>query len=730
MLKSSSSKWSARKGKMVEMELALATRECRVCHTSINRPSYSTSIGVRLNRNLLSQHRVAFGCERLTCPTERSRTRVTRDVTRFVVVGWVGRIVSRPVSEEAPRRAQQLGGWLMLTLLGHCVSSLLLRFLTRRCDSSRGDLVMRRTATHILPLCAIALLAHVCVYVSVTAATGAHSLSHTGGVPGRPTSLRGSRPNIVFFLGDDLGFGEVQAFGPDGNSTITPHGTIPTPHANRLAREGMKFTEAYAGAPVCAASRCNLMTGVHSGHAQVRGNRKYSGGDWPLNLNASTAQVTLPALLQSAGYHTAMIGKWGLGGINTTGAPLHNGWNQYYGQISQSAAHNLYPPFLWLNDKKDVNELNDPNQDNPPSRKKCMNHPHQCQYMQDLCINKTVEWVGAFGDSAAAAREQGMAPQPFFLYLSFVLPHAGGWAKSEESGAPVPSDGTWASKIGNWPNVEVDHASTVENQVDRYLGLVLDLLKQHNLDNDTLLVFASDNGAHNEGGHDYRFFNSSGPYRGFKRSLYEGGVRSPTIVRWPGIVPPGSESDVVTAFYDFLPTFAELAGVDVPAEQHTDGVSITSAFQGQPIPEPHQFLYNEFCTVSNGTAGFGQSVRAGRWKLVRLHEEDEWELFDLKQDIGEEQNVAGDHPDIVLQLSSIAQEQHVEDPIWPTIDCHASFAAAEQHELQAATLADVLANAPSEWFLHDDIDSNPADESSFRGETLVIRDHDDAEVQA
>jgi arylsulfatase A-like enzyme len=510
------------------------------------------------------------------------------------------------------------------------------------------------------------------------------------------TGGAGSRPNILFFLADDLGAGEVEAFYP-GHKTVTPHGSIPTPRLNALAAEGMLLRNAYAGAPVCAPSRANLMTGLHPGHSQVRGNRNVNGHDFPIGQDGPT--MTLPKLLKQANYSTAMIGKWGLGWLNTTGAPLINGWDYYYGQLDQAAAHCLYPQFMWENDKQVHFPLNSDAQ-NPPTRQNCMAHPEKCSYVQDLFLDKTYAWLDAHHSANNQAEQAGEQTNPFFLYLSYVLPHAGGWVGQAETGEPVPNNFQFGAR-SSWPTVEQDHAAMIQYYIDRYLGDVLDKLETLGMRDDTLVIFASDNGAHNEGGHDYRFFNSSGQFRGFKRSMYEGGVRSPSIVSWRGVTPPGSSSAALTAFWDWMPTFAEL--IDVPLTQHTDGVSLLPVLRGESQPAPHDFLYFEFCTSQKPFSplpGFGQSVRRGDWKLVRFNVSQSWQLYNLRSDVGETNDVAHQQPNLVAKLAAIAREQHTDDKWWPVSSCipsaHAPGGLDMSHEDNSWMLVDPIDQQP-EW---------------------------------
>eukprot|EP01120_Amphizonella_sp_Union-15-10_P006125 TRINITY_DN1921_c0_g1_i1.p1 TRINITY_DN1921_c0_g1~~TRINITY_DN1921_c0_g1_i1.p1 ORF type:complete len:469 (-),score=55.74 TRINITY_DN1921_c0_g1_i1:57-1463(-) len=448
------------------------------------------------------------------------------------------------------------------------------------------------------------------------------------------------QPNILFILADDLGYGEVGKF-----PCTSTHGRIATPNLDSFADEGMRFTDAYAGEAVCAPSRCTLMTGKHTGHARVRGNRGYEGHDFPLLSN----DTTVAKVLKNAGYNTALIGKWGLGYNGTSGAPLNQGFDYYYGQLDQNACHNYYPLSIWEN----TNILNLPENKNA-SRERCMSEPASCRYTQDLFTSAATKWL-----------KSQTKEKPWYLFLTYTNPHAGGWEGTLESGAPVPTDGAYVDKP--WPVVERDHASAVTLE-DRDIGSILNTLKVLGFENDTIVFFASDNGAHNEGGHSHLFFNSSGPLRGFKRSLYEGGIRSPSMVRWPGKVKPGSVSHYSWAFWDFLPTAAELAGVpksNLPL--NLDGISIVPTLLGQE-QSPKDYLYWEFCTNNK----WGHAVRVQNWKAVSFAVDEPFELYDLSTDIHENVNLAEKYPDIVKRLETIAKSAHSDDPYFPIINCVSS----------------------------------------------------------
>jgi len=441
-------------------------------------------------------------------------------------------------------------------------------------------------------------------------------------------------PNIVFILADDLGYGEISSYaGGNGGKRIA------TPRIDKLASEGMKFTNAYAGQTVCAPSRCSLMTGKHSGHSTVRGN--YPGRqDVPLNAT----DITFPQLLKKANYTNAAFGKWGLGTNGTTGAPRNKGFDYYFGILGQSECHNYYPTSMWENELK----IFYPNNANA-SLQLCMSPNNPCNYSHTLFTNKLLDWL----DNEAARS------QPFFTYVAYTTPHAGGWQRYKQDAAPVPNEGSYANKP--WPLVERGHASMITHYLDADVGVILEKLDVLGLAQNTLVIFASDNGAHNEGGHNSEFFKSSGPLRGSKRSLYEGGIRVPIIARWPGKIQPGTTSDLAFAFWDFLPTFLDLA--DVPLDVPTDGVSILPTLLGNPQKE-ESFLYWEFCTDDK----WGYAVRVDKWKVVRLGSDEPLELYNLEEDIGETNNLADQYPEIVARLELMARDAHVDNPNFPMGD--------------------------------------------------------------
>ncbi len=421
-------------------------------------------------------------------------------------------------------------------------------------------------------------------------------LSQPASAAGPGPAERRRRPNIIFILADDLGYGDLGCYGQK---------VIRTPHLDRMATEGVRFTDCYAGSTVCAPSRCALMTGLHTGHCRVRGNALV-----PL----LPEDVTVAELLKQAGYATGIVGKWGLGEPDTTGLPNRQGFDYWFGYLNQRNAHNYYPEFLWRNEEKA--EL-------PGNLEGAKG-----EYSHDLFTQEALEWVHAH------------ASEPFFLYLAYTIPHANNELGRETgNGMEVPTDAPYSDE--KWAQPQKGHAAMI-TRMDRDIGSLLSLLKELGIDEETIVFFTSDNGPHKEGGADPAFFDSSGPLRGFKRDLYEGGIRVPMMVRWPGRIPGGRESDQPWTFWDFLPTAAQFAGVKAP--EGIDGISMLPALFGRQ-QKSHEFLYWEF-----HERGFQQAVRMGNWKAVRKGTKKPIELFDLLKDIGETTDIAAEHPDVVATI--------------------------------------------------------------------------------
>lgn len=428
------------------------------------------------------------------------------------------------------------------------------------------------------------------------------------------------RPNIVFIMADDLGWGDVGCYGQK---------YIRTPNVDRLASEGLRFTDAYAGCTVCAPSRSVLMTGFHMGHTSVRSN---SGG-----VPLLESDVTVAEVLKKAGYTNGLFGKWGLGDIGTATTPLKKGFDEYVGFLHQAHAHFQYPRFLYHNDREY------PLAGNSDTTRKT--------YANDVMAEKALEFI------------RKNRNRPFFAYLPFTLPH-GGYYVPEDSmaeyrgkfpeGAPV---GTEKGRLGLQPEPRVAFAGMV-TRLDRYVGQVLSLLKELNLERDTIVFFTSDNGGLRFSDN---FFLNTGPFRGNKGNLYEGGLRVPMIVRWPGRVPAGKVSSFAWAFHDLLPTLAEIAGAkDVP---RCDGMSVLPALLGKS-QAPHKELYWEFPRYNSKTGTFAeeipmQAMRRGDWKAVRPKPNGPVELYDLKSDPGEERDLAPQKPELAAEFDRAMKASRV-----------------------------------------------------------------------
>jgi arylsulfatase A-like enzyme len=440
---------------------------------------------------------------------------------------------------------------------------------------------------------------------------------------GRGVAAAPSKPNIIFILADDLGYGDLGCYGQQ---------TIQTPNLDRMAAEGMIFTDHYAGSTVCAPSRCCLMTGVHTGHAWIRGNDRI-----PLR----PTDVTVAELLRQAGYTTGIVGKWGLGEPQTTGIPNQKGFDHWFGYLNQLHAHNYYPDYLWRNEEK-VPLANEVKPINPPGGVATK----RVQYSDDLFTADALQFLEWSKD------------RPFFLYLAYTIPHANN--EAGKNGMEVPSYGPYANK--DWPEPQKGHAAMI-TRMDADIGRLFARLKSLGLDDKTLVLFSSDNGPHKEGGADPNFFDSNGPLRGNKRDMYEGGIRVPLIARWPGRIARGTGTDHVCAFWDFLPTCCELAGVTPP--EGIDGISFLPTLLGRPENQKkHSYLYWEF-----HEQGKKQAVRLGRWKGVRLNvakdPDGPIELYDLTTDPGEEEDTADQHADIVQQIAEIMKTARTPSEHWP-----------------------------------------------------------------
>jgi arylsulfatase A-like enzyme len=433
------------------------------------------------------------------------------------------------------------------------------------------------------------------------------------------------KPNIIFILADDLGYGDLGCYG---------QAKIKTPNIDKLASEGIRFTDCYAGSTVCAPSRCALMTGLHTGHNTIRGNGA--------GLALAPEDVTVAEVLKRAGYHTALVGKWGLGDEGSTGLPPKQGFDEFLGYLNQTHAHDYYTDHLFHYDAKRGLSGRQELAENWAGKK--------VLYMPDLFTQAATNVI------RINKPEQFNNYRPFFLYLSYIIPHA----NNEEgqrtgNGMQVPSDAPYSDE--SWPQVEKNKAAMI-TRMDRDIGKLMEMLQKHKLDENTVVFFSSDNGPHKEGGVDPKFFQSSGKLRGIKRDLYEGGIRIPMIVRWPGKIKPGQVSEQVCAFWDFLPTAAEIAGVKPP--EKIDGISMLPTLLGQRQTNQHAFLYWEF-----HERGFQQAARMGDWKAVRPQADEKLELYNLKTDISEKDNVAEKNPEIVAKMDAYLKTARTESERFP-----------------------------------------------------------------
>ena len=412
-------------------------------------------------------------------------------------------------------------------------------------------------------------------------------------------------------MADDLGVYDVGCYGQKH---------ILTPNIDRLAAEGLRFTQCYAGSTVCAPSRSVLMTGQHTGHTRVRGNSALKGGVGPQRrLPFRPEDVTVAECLKRAGYATGISGKWGLGEPETDGIPNRQGFDFWFGYLNQQHAHSYYPAYLWRNTEKVAI--------NPGGTR--------TDYSHDLMTKEALDFVRRSKD------------RPFYLYWTTTIPHA----KFE-----VPSLEPYADKP--WPEPARAYAAMV-TRMDRDIGRLMALLKELDIDGDTLVFFCSDNGGY-VAGEARKMFDPQGPLRGNKGNLYEGGLRVPMIVRWPGKVKAGGVSDAAWAFWDFLPTACELAGVAPP--KGIDGISVLPTLLGKEQKAQHEYLYWEF-----RTRGFAQAVRWGDWKGVRAGTEEPLELYNLGTDLGERTNVAAKHPDVVAKIEGFMAAAHAETEHWPSL---------------------------------------------------------------
>lgn len=440
------------------------------------------------------------------------------------------------------------------------------------------------------------------------------------------------KPNIIFILADDLGYGELGCYGQK---------VVQTPYLDNMAKEGLRFTQFYSGATVCAPSRSVLMTGLHHGHTRVRGN---AGKQNPMAQALHAEDVTVAKVLRDAGYETSLIGKWGLGDIHgaESGLPRKHGFNRFFGYLNQSHAHNHFPNFLWRNEAKETL----PNQIIPVGTNGAGYAIKRGKYVGDLFTEETLKFL------------ETLRSQPFFLYLSLVTPHANNEkAAALKDGTDVPDYGIYADK--DWPNPDKGHAAMITH-MDRQVGLILKELQERKLAENTLVIFTSDNGPHNESRHDLGRFHPSGSFSGIKRALTDGGIRVPCLAWWPGKIKAGTVSDHVAYFGDWMATASELGGATLPAG--LDSISfVPTLLDHVEKQKSHEFLYWEF-----HENGFKQAaLYQGRWKGIRQGAADApIRLYDLKQDPAEQTDVSSLQQDIAQKLSAYLSTARTPSADW------------------------------------------------------------------
>lgn len=432
-------------------------------------------------------------------------------------------------------------------------------------------------------------------------------------------STKDKLPNIVFIMADDLGYADLGCYGQQ---------LIQTPNIDQLAKEGMRFTQCYSGASVCAPARSVLMTGMHAGHTRVRGNfglggvKGLAGIDGRVPLQAS--DVTLAEILKTAGYTTGMVGKWGLGEPNTEGEPNSQGFDEFYGFLNQRRAHSYYPDYIWRNREKVMLMGN--------SERKGTDYTH------DLFAKETVDFI------------QRNQKDPFFLYVPLCIPH---------NDYEIPDLGIYQDKP--WDHDPKTYAAMI-SRMDNSVGRIMKTLKETGIDDNTIVFFTSDNGAA-ESSQIWKIFASNGPLRGVKRDPYEGGIRVPMIVRWPNKIAPGLTSDLPWYFADVVPTLAEITETTTP--KNIDGKSILSTLRGDPQDFSKRVMYWEFYEKEGWRA-----ARFGDWKAIQhdMHQEvhQPIEIYNLKTDLGETNNLASQHPEVLASAAQIFEEEHIpsEHYIW------------------------------------------------------------------
>ncbi len=446
------------------------------------------------------------------------------------------------------------------------------------------------------------------------------------------------RPNIIYILADDMGYGDLGCYGQK---------ILKTPNIDKMASEGMLFTQHYAGSSVCAPSRASLMTGRDNGHSRVRGNYETGPHGFGGELELRVEDTTIPEILKKAGYQTALIGKWGLGMDGTTGEPNKKGFDYSYGFLNQAHAHSQFPDYLFRNGKRELIPENA--------------NGKRTHFTNDIFTNEALKYI----------QDKENSKTPFYMFLSLVTPHAE---------MIVPEDSVFKSykgKFNDTPYIQrkegtngkdslgIYHSqkypkaafASMITHIDNDVAKVLKLVKDLGLDENTIIMFSSDNGPHKEGGNDPYYFNSNGNHKGLKRDLYEGGIKVPFIVRWPGIIKPKSITSQLSVFWDMLPTLAAVSNADI-RNVKTEGISLLPTLLGNNDQKQHPFLYWEF----HENRYSDQAVRKGDWKAVRHDPDKPLELYNLKSDPRESQNLASKYPVLVKEMENLMLTSRVDNP--------------------------------------------------------------------
>lgn len=445
--------------------------------------------------------------------------------------------------------------------------------------------------------------------------------------------IQDPKPNIIFIMADDLGYGDLGIYGQE---------KIRTPNIDQLALEGMRFTQAYSGSTVCAPARSSLLTGFHNGNNRIRDNL-------PHGVYFRPDDFTFAEMFKRAGYKTGGVGKWGSGIPGTWGLPNMQGFDYFYGHYNQDQAHFYYPDYLWENDTLVllqelviIDEVG----------KIVGNRGGENRfYTHDLFTEKAIEFIKRNQDN------------PFFLYLPYTIPHFSDYPKDSPEHFIVPSDEPYTDY--NWPQIAKNYAAMI-SRLDSDVGRIMDLLKELYIDSNTLVIFTSDNGAYKGVPTPIEFFKSNGDFRGGKRDNYEGGIRIPFIARWKNVIPENTVNNKIIAFWDMMPTFADI--INYPGSFETDGLSIWPDLIGKQ-GEKHEYLYWDYGHVRDT---FMQALRYGNYKLhsIVIEEEIIYELYDLSEDPGEINNIVGDHPDIVEKMKQLMNEAYIYSDDYPRLITH------------------------------------------------------------